>query len=267
MDPDTHVSDLRWDRLLAGELADLPKTAALAHAAACPACAARLAALTAEQQAFTHRARFVAPGPAIRGPGSEIRGPGPEIRGPEIRGPGPRRSRRWAIASSSVAAIAAAAIAILVIRARSHDEPGDEPGERPKGGATSLVLAGGPQGRLAPVASGDRIHPGDYVQAAYTAARDGFGAVLSRDGTGKAMAYVPPGGDTMVALPAGTLRSFPASTVLDAVVGEEAVVVLWCPAPHPLAPLLRELAATGALAAPAGCAVHRAVLDKRAESP
>jgi hypothetical protein len=115
------------------------------------------------------------------------------------------------------------------------------------------------------VSTGDRIRPGDYVQAAYTATRDGFGAVLSRDGSGKAMAYVPAGGAAMVALPAGVTASFPTSTVLDDVIGEEAVAVVWCQAARPLAPLIAELAATGDVIAPDGCTVRRVVLDKRAE--
>jgi hypothetical protein len=242
MDPGPHVSDLRWDRLLAGELAGLDKTAAAEHAAACPACAARLAVLTAEHEAFSHRARIVPP-PAT------------------VRRSEPRRSQRWSAIAASVGAIAAAAIIVFVIHAR----PDARPGERTKGSAPGLLLAAGPKGRLAPVASGDRIHPGDYVQAGYTAARDGFGAVLSRDGTGKAMAYVPSSGDALVALPAGTLRSFPESTVLDAVVGEESVIVLWCAAARPLASLIAELEATGTVAARAGCTMHRVVLDKRAE--
>nr|MDQ3369864.1 DUF4384 domain-containing protein [Myxococcota bacterium] len=58
--PDRHVSDLRWDRLLAGELAADAKTTALAHAGACAACAARLAVLTRESEAFAQLPPFTA---------------------------------------------------------------------------------------------------------------------------------------------------------------------------------------------------------------
>jgi hypothetical protein len=76
------------------------------------------------------------------------------------------------------------------------------------------------------------------------------------------MAYV--GGDTMVALPAGTERSFPRSTVLDDVVGSELIAIVWCAAPQPLAPLVEELRVTRQLAPRAGCTVRLVALEKRA---
>ncbi|MDQ3368497.1 MAG: DUF4384 domain-containing protein, partial [Myxococcota bacterium] len=137
----------------------------------------------------------------------------------------------------------------------------------PKGGGPSLLVAAGPAGQLGVVTSGDRVQPGDSVQAGYTTTRDGFGAVLAKDGAGHVMAYVPSRGDALVALPAGTTRSFPESTVLDATLGEEQLVVVWCEAVRPLAPLLGELAAQGTVTAPAGCTVHRVILHKRITAP
>jgi hypothetical protein len=149
----------------------------------------------------------------------------------------------------------AASVLFLVVRAPAE-------GERTKGGlGPKLMLAAGPTERIAPVATGDRVHPGDSLQAAYTATRDGFGAVLARDGSGAAAAYVPAKGDAMVALPPGTLRSYPGSTILDDVAGAQAVVVVWCEAAHPIAPLLAELRATGAVTAPSGCTVERVELE------
>jgi hypothetical protein len=214
-----HISDLRWDQLIAGDLAADAADAARTHAASCERCAARLAELTADARAFTV----------------------------------PRRSSRSPIWISAMAAVALAAAALLVVRMREQDVT------RTKGGAgAQLVLVGGP--RLAPLASGDRVAPGDSLQATYTADRDGFGAVLARDGAGTRTTYVPPRGDVMVPLPAGTSRSFPSSTVLDAVVGEEAIVFLWCERALPIQPLLAQLET---LVAPAGCTLHRVVLDKR----
>jgi hypothetical protein len=111
--------------------------------------------------------------------------------------------------------------------------------------------------------SGDRVKPGDSLQAAYTATRDGFGAVLARDGSGTATEYVPAEGDAMVALPQGTLRSFPGSTILDDVVGAQVVVIVWCDAARPIAPLVGELRTTGAVTAPPGCTVDRVELEVR----
>ncbi len=227
-----HVSDLRWDRLLADELADAAKAEVLAAAAECETCAARHAELTRERDSFERRPAF-----ALRPPA---------------------RSRWWLAAP---AVLAAAAVILLVVRVRQAPE---QPGERVKGVGPALVVEAGASGHLAPVASGDRVHRGDYVQAAYSSSRDGFGAVLGRDGTGRASTYVPASGDTMVALPAGALRSFPASTVLDDVIGEETVLVVWCEAARPLAPLVTELAAQGDITAHEGCWHRRLVLVKEA---
>ena len=227
----THVSDLRWDRLLAGELAENDRAEVLAHADACPACAARHAEITAGFEAFANVA------PAL-----------PRRRVPTAR-----------LVAAVGAVVAAAAIAVLVLRPSSHG--GDT---RTKGGAgPKLMLEAGPRERLAPVVTGDRVQPGDSLQAAYTSTRDGFGAVLARDGSRSAAAYVPAQGDALTALPAGTLRSFPGSTILDEVVGEQAVVIVWCETVRPIAPLLNELRETGAVTAPSGCTVERLVLDVR----
>ncbi len=78
-----------------------------------------------------------------------------------------------------------------------------------------------------------------------------------------ASAYVPAEGDAMVALPRGTLRSFPGSTILDEVTGTQVVAIVWCESARPIAPLVAELRATGGVTAPAGCTVERTELDVR----
>ena len=64
-------------------------------------------------------------------------------------------------------------------------------------------------------------------------------------------------------VPAGTLQSFPGSTILDDVVGAEVVVIVWCETARPLAPLIGELRAAGNVTAPAGCTLDRVELDVR----
>lgn len=141
-----HVSDLQWDRLLAGDAAPDAERAAYAHATACTACAARLRELTEERSAF-------------------------RLRPMPIRLAIQRRPRwRWAL---PLAPVLAAAIVLLVVRVR----PGD-PGERAKGTSPVLLLAAGQPGALVPLGAGDAIRAGEHLQAVYTAARDGFGAVL-----------------------------------------------------------------------------------------
>jgi len=242
-----HVSDLQWDRLLAGDLSAVADNAAHAHAARCAACASRLRELTAERDAFWIR-------------WSEV---------PRSRA----RRRRWPSALVPLAAAAAAA-ALIALRVRPRE--GDS-GERPKGSilkvpspetiashGPALLLSAGRPDALPPVASGDVVHPGDYLQAGYTATRDGFGAVLSRDGVGSVTAYVPPGGDAMVPLAAGVERSFPQSTILDATLGGERIVIVWCETEHPFTPLLAALRADRPISAPGDCVVREVTLEKRA---
>lgn len=217
---DTHVSDLRWDQLIANDLAARDATSALRHAEGCASCHARFVELREESAAFASR-------------------------------PFPWATTRSTRMLAIGALLAAAGIAAIVFVRNSDDEPTT----RSKGVGAKLVLAAGPEGRLTVIASGDVVHPGDYVQATYTAERDGFGAVLARDGNGAAFTYVPSQGTAMVPLPAGTMRSFPESTVLDDVVGSETIVVVWCETQHALADLVIELGAD--------CTAHRVELAKR----
>jgi hypothetical protein len=233
-----HVSDLRWDRLLAGELADSDRADVLAHAEACATCAARRDEITAGFDAFARVA------PALPRPA------------PSGIAPSRRASSRKRMLAVGGAVVAAAAAVVLLLRAPSTSTTRTKGGDGPK-----LMLAAGPRERLVPVASGDLVQPGDSIQAAYTTTRDGFGAVLARDGSGAAAVYVPADGQAMVALPAGTMRSFPGSTILDEVLGMQAVVIVWCETTRPVAPLVAELRETGAVTAPQGCTVGRVVLD------
>ena len=221
-----HVSDLRWDRLLANELDDDAKASVVAAAAECTTCNDRLAELTRARDAFVVRPL------AVR----------------------QARSAWWHMTPVMLAAAAA-----LVLFLLPHND--DLGGNRTKGAGPKLFLSAGPRERLVEVTAGDKIYPHDSLQASYTAERDGYGAVLSRDGHGSANVYVPAAGN-MVVLPAGTQRLFPGSTVLDEVTGSEVVIVMWCERAAPLAPLLRELEASGNITQPPGCTHRRIVLDK-----
>jgi hypothetical protein len=225
-----HVSDLQWDRLLMGELSAGTAAREIEHAAACVACGTRLRMLRAEHAAFGHR-------PIPGGLRSAL------------------RRASWRRAALLVPVLAAAA-AVLIVRERV------EPPEQAKGHGPALVVAAGRPGALTPLTNHDAIHPGQYLQAVYTAARDGFGAVLSRDGAGSVVAYVPASGDAMIALPAGVEQSFPHSTILDGVTGGERVVIVWCEAPHALAPLLARLRDGVPIAPPDGCTARELMLTK-----
>ncbi|HTL36722.1 MAG TPA: hypothetical protein VL326_26490 [Kofleriaceae bacterium] len=232
----THISDLAIDRLLAGELSAAARTELEAHTRECDRCASRVAALTAEHDAFAAR-----PMPIAIGRAKKQRA---------------RVSRVWLVAPVIVAAAAAV---LLLLRPREHT-----PTERLKSGDTTLLLWAGTPNQLRPVATNDVIHSGEHLQASYTTKRDGAGAVLSIDGAGGAFSYVPATGDAMVTLPAGRERPFPGSTLLDDVTGRELIAIVWCETSRPIGPLLAELKAKQDLAAPPGCVVRIVTLDKQA---
>lgn len=225
-----HVSDLTWDRLLAGDAAPDAEEVAYRHAATCALCGTRLRELTAERNAF--RTRPV----------------------PRSFAAARRPLWRWAL---PLAPALIAAVVLAIVRPRA-----EAPDERAKGTGPVLILAAGQPGALVPLGAGDAIRAGEHLQAGYTAARAGFGAVLARDGAGTVAAYVPARGDAMVPLPAGADLSFPQSTILDGVTGRERIAIAWCETAHPLAPLLAALRAGAPLVAPAGCTIRELVLEK-----
>jgi len=229
MSEHVHVSDLRFDRLLAGELADDVAAAVRADASGCVVCETRLAQLTRDSELFAQRPALMATS---------------------------RRRRMWWIAAP-IAMAAAAAVMLLV---RTEPPPS---GERVKGTADAqlVVLAGRP-GAMRVVQSGDHVRGGEYLQVGYSAQRDGFGAVLSRDGAGSTTVYVNAAPSVMVPLAAGRDQAFPGSTLLDDTLGGEIIVVLWCERPLGLEPLVQELATTGDVVAPAGCTTRRVTYTK-----
>jgi hypothetical protein len=229
-----HVSDLAWDRWLAGELDRDQAARAELHAASCARCAARRRELTSERDAFVLRPRLLPAAPVHR--------------------------TRWWWAAPMVLAAAAATLVLWPRPAPRRLEDGQRKGAD----ATVLTLLGGAAGRLRPLASGDTVRPGDSLQATYHAEAPGYGAVIARDGAGQVSVYVPAEGVRLAALPPGHDAPFPASTVLDAVVGPERVMVVWCPTDHPLATLTAGLAAAGEVALPTGCTGRVLELHKQA---
>ena len=218
-----HISDLCWDRWLAGELSADDTAATLSHAAQCTRCGERMRALSAERDRFAARPMPISFARA-------------------------RRFPRWLAAPI----LAAAAVLVVVLR------PAPD-AERTKGarGPTLSVITGA----LVPLSTGDAIHPGDALQAMYASDRDGFGPVISRDGAGTISTYVPSRGGVLAPLPAGE-HEFPESTILDAVVGTETLYVIWCPTAQPLAPLLAAVT-SDALDDGDGCHHRKLVLEKR----
>lgn len=111
------------------------------------------------------------------------------------------------------------------------------------------------------VSDGGVVHPGDTLQVTVTSATDVWVTVLSIDGAQRRSRYVPTDGG-MVRVERGSRVPLPQSTILDDVLGPEAVAVFLC---------ARQLADPSTLAGqirdgepPAGCEVHRFQLEKRA---
>lgn len=225
-----HVSDLSWDRLHAGHLAPALAAEARQHAAACPSCATRGAALE-----VAHR-RFVAAPPSLRAR------------------PRPARARLAPALATAAVAIAA----VFWLAAREPREP-----IRSKGGFAVTAFAGR-DGDAVPLGAGDPIFPGDRLQLSYSAPRAGYLAVLAVDGAGQVNVYFPAHGITAWAAAAGHRIALPSSTELDGVVGEERVWVAFCDQPQPLAPLSAALVERGVAAEPpVGCEIQRLRFDKR----
>lgn len=256
-----HVSDLTWDRLLAGDLEPSLVARAERHASACAMCAARRDLLEDD------RRRFQAAPPTLMAGGASEPAAELEIRRP---GPGPapwwRRGLRPLWLAPGLAA--ALAVALLVprwwARVGAEDDGSSPAGARRKGGFAVTVFAGR-EGRAVALGAGDPVYPGDRLQLTYSAERAGHLAVLSIDGQGRVTVYFPADASTTWPAAAGEGIPLPRSTELDDVLGEERLFTVFCDLPRPLLPLVEGLEARGDLApAPPGCEVRRFSLDKRA---
>ena len=227
------VSDLALDRLVAREIEAVEADAIRAHAAGCAACRDRLLEL---------EATCVHPLPAL----------------PRAARLATRRRRWLAVAVPAVAL--AAAILLFVMRDRG-DQP--EGGTRLKGRA-HLSLFVSHDGELRPAASGEVVAPGDRLQFTYSSDRPIFLAVLSLDGGGHASIYFPDDDRRAWRGEPGADLPLPRSTILDEVLGREALVLLACDRAVDLAPLLAELdrAGTG-WRFPPGCSSETIWIEKR----
>jgi hypothetical protein len=151
------------------------------------------------------------------------------------------RPRIWA--ALAVAALAAGFAVALIPRR-------DEPGTRTKGGAhLGFAVAHGGAQRLG--ATGEVVHPGDTLSYLVTTAAPAYVTVLGEDAAGRVTVYV-----AAERVPAGRDLPLAVATRLDAALGREALIAVFCPTPVVVA---RD--------APAGCTVDRLSLDKVADQP
>jgi hypothetical protein len=108
---------------------------------------------------------------------------------------------------------------------------------------------------------GETIAPGDAVRFAVTAPAKAYVAVLSLDPKGHGSVYFPLGTRAEAVEP-GAEVALPLGTRLDATVGEERIVGLFCSSPVDLEPLRLKLE-RGISLAPDGCQVTRWSFVKR----
>jgi hypothetical protein len=228
------VSDLKLDRLVAGEERD---AAALAHLLGCSACSARL------EQFRRDRASAA----ALVGDGVQR----------ILRA---QRRRRFLVGAQ---AFLAAAMILLIVWPRPRDS------ERPKGSGAAVeldIIVRRADGHIVELLPGGRVQPGEAIRFRVSTARAGRLAILGLDAAPKVTPYV------QEAIARGDKQVMPGSIVLDDTLGAERVVALLCDpsvdAAMPLATARRKLdqaggdpRRVGALALP-GCDESALVMEK-----
>lgn len=224
------LSDLSFDELFADELAGSERLRLDAHLAVCTRCRARRAELQAERQRFQATRPLV---PAWLAPEAKIK----------------VRKRHYG-------ALVLAALGLLALLR-------PQPEERAKGGE----LLGFYVKRGAQIHQGsvnERLSPGDQLRFTYSSERARYLAVLSVDAAQRASVYFPASGQAQ-RVSAGKQVALPSAVELDAVLGAERVLAIFCDQPFPLAPLESALAQRREpLPLAADCVTDQLVLHKEA---
>jgi hypothetical protein len=214
---DRALTDLELERWLAGDLPDDRTRAATADDRA------RLEQLRAEHAGFL----------ASVDVGDELRA----IRRRAEHLPGRRASRRIWLAAGG--ALAAAALAILVVRhpgsAGPDAGPDDDPDDtRVKGGSVGLVVHVATGAGSRAIAGEGPVHAGDRIRFEVSAPRAGYVAVIGLDPSGRSTVYYPFGGAAPARLDAGAGPVLPGAIELDAAEGDEHVVAVYAEQPFAL---------------------------------
>jgi hypothetical protein len=162
------------------------------------------------------------------------------------------RPRLWLRAAAAGLGIAAAASLVLVFRPS---------GERVKGPGFSLHMYVEHGGEVRRAGPGETVAAGDAVRFAVTTPAKAYVAVLSLDPEGHGSIYFPIGARAEP-VEAGAEVALPLGTRLDATVGEERIVALFCTSPIELEPLRVQLERSG-VSVPDGCQVTRWSFVKR----
>lgn len=206
-----HVSRFTAMRLLAQELPASDAARVEAHAARCAPCGALMGELRETQR---------------RG----------EIEAPALRAPAPPAPRAW-LSSWRFPAVAATSLAAaLFLLALPRSEP-----IRAKGGLRLEVSCKLGE-RLWRCARGERLAPGTALQLEIELARDGYLAILGRDGSGAWSTYLPQSGDEAVRVARSNRRPLANSLVLDSAPGPERFFAVAAPGPFRIGEVLTKQA-------------------------
>ncbi len=236
MNHGTHLSDLRLDQLLAGEL-DPPAEAALrAHLVACVPCTHRHGALMAGATQIRSDPRFAALAPAIR---ARLAGVDVDVGAGRPYARRPASSRAWATAAFAACAVAVAVIALVRRPDAGVAAGGATEGSRIKGDLAMDVFvrrAGGAT-RVETWLAGDPVHPGDQLRVRVRAGTRGHFGVFAVDSPAAAApspavaSYLPAGGE-LAAVEAGAPLLLDGAVELDASLGREQLLGVLCPSPR-----------------------------------
>lgn len=232
-------SDLRLERLVAGELTGNERVDVEGHVVGCAQCSDRVA-------------------PMKRGFGAVAEADPRKMLAAIRRGgegaPTPARARwrRWLFAAVPTCG----AVLLLMMWLRPGAAP--EPGTRAKGGLALHVFrqVGDGAERLV---SGGKVRAGDRLRFAVDLPAAGQVAIVGVEGSGKLFAVWPLEAGTATALPAGRGHELPGAVALDDSRGRETLYLVQCAGRAPAC------SSTGAGRPPAcgdACALSPFVLDK-----
>lgn len=187
--PETCLSDLVLDRVLAGEL-DRP-----AHLDGCEGCTARLASLEQDRAGLDGRLW--------------------------IAGEARKVKRRLPLSGIVATLAAAAAVAVVSARVIRTDTI---PGERAKGGLALALFVRHGEGPVEEALPGARLVPGDAVRFSLSTSKEGYVAVVGMDDRGAVTLHAAP----EAPLSAGKGQLLEGSVVLDDAIGPERFVAVLC---------------------------------------
>lgn len=213
------ASDLRLDRLLAGELPASDAAALRVHLAECAPCHARHEALQREHRVLAAQLPALTLPGYSRAPGSA---PAPDRRLERQRS----AHRLWPVAASLAAAVALWA----VVQERTSPQrlavnaPSTADATRTKGSSAvqlDWTIQRGSEVFLA--RPEDVLHPGDALRFGVRASRGGYAAVLSLDSERRSTVY-----HDWVAVAAGERQLLPGAVALDGVLGDEHLYAVVC---------------------------------------